>query len=123
MRNRKRNQRSLNSLPVGLDATYDRMLQNVKPNRKNQVISLLTWLCFSARPLTTDELAEIFILDIDDSDVPFDHQKRLLDVDIIFQYLPSIVVTTPQFDGLGNLREGSEVRLGHFSITVRGNIL
>ncbi|KUJ08499.1 uncharacterized protein LY89DRAFT_741860 [Mollisia scopiformis] len=105
-------QQSLRSLPRGLDATYARMLQNVKLDRKKQVLSTLKWLCFSARPLTLGELAEIFILD-PEGDVPFNHEQRLFKAEAVLTYLPKIV-TVPGYSVRYHTK--MVVKFSHFSI-------
>lgn len=52
----------LNSLPAGLNAIYERMLQQVEPHKQETVRKILRWCTYAARPLTPDEMA--VILDI-----------------------------------------------------------
>ncbi|KAF8858160.1 hypothetical protein BDZ45DRAFT_802669 [Acephala macrosclerotiorum] len=108
LRNLEAIRQALEGLPIGLDATYDRMLGNVRPENRKQVARILKWLCFSARPLYLDELAEIFILD-PESDVPFDQEQRLFDSEDVLIYLPNMVTKIP-------IEDGYEIRLAHFSI-------
>jgi len=104
--NRPSIRKALTDLPVGLDATYNRILQAIKPEYRKQVSNILKWLAFSRKPLSTEELAEIFILD-HDRNPPFNKGHRLLK--IVLEYLPSLVQSDNRF-----LRK--TFRLAHFSI-------
>jgi hypothetical protein len=104
--------KALKDLPVGLDATYDRMLQATKPEYRKQVSSILRWLAFSEEPLSVEELAEIFILD-HDRKPPFHEDDRLNTPENVLKYLPSLV-TTVRVETY--LWPKNEVRLAHFSI-------
>ncbi|KAN0115502.1 hypothetical protein V8E51_005046 [Hyaloscypha variabilis] len=103
--------KALTDLPVGLDATYDRMLQTTKPEYRKKVSSTLQWLAFSMRPLTVEELAEIFILD-HEHNPPFDEAERLNVPEKVLNYLPSLVTTVQ----VRAVTTRTEVRLAHFSI-------
>ncbi|KAH6849839.1 ankyrin repeat-containing domain protein [Chaetomium sp. MPI-CAGE-AT-0009] len=83
--------KALQDLPVGLDATYDRMLQNLDPNFQPQIISMLKWLCFADRALTLYELAEIFVLRPQE-EVILDKSERLFNARDVLKYLGSFVV-------------------------------
>ncbi|KAH6867370.1 ankyrin repeat-containing domain protein [Thelonectria olida] len=48
----------LDQLPQGLDAYYERMLQQVEPNKQTLVCSILRWCTFAARPLELEELGD-----------------------------------------------------------------
>jgi hypothetical protein len=50
---------TLVSLPSTLDATYARILQQIDEYEKPHVRRILQWMCFSARPLYLEELAEV----------------------------------------------------------------
>ncbi len=106
--------KALQDLPAGLDKTYDRMLQSLDPDFKEQVVSMLKWLCFCDRLLTVEELAEIFILP---SRGPIVLEKlkteRLFDSRDVLKYLGSFVVAARL---RGYSSGGVVVRLPHFSI-------
>ncbi|KAI0451705.1 ankyrin repeat-containing domain protein [Xylaria acuta] len=99
---------ALQQLPIGLDATYARLLQSIDTNFQTQVASLLKWLAFSNQPLNVEQLAEIFILDTNRV-VAFDEAERLLKPEDCLRYTSSLVVTQ---------RSGSQpvARLAHFSV-------
>lgn len=96
-------------LPIGLDATYDRILKNIDIKFQDRVINSLKWLAFSKRVLTIKELAEIFIID-PDKNVVFDENIRLFSSSAIFKYFSGLIVTEKG----GNGRETA--RLTHFSV-------
>lgn len=83
---------AIQQLPVGLDATYDRILLSLEPSYRTQIASSLQWLASSNRDLTVKELAEVFILR-PDSDVPFDEAERLFKPEDCVKYFSNLVVT------------------------------
>ncbi|KAL6695652.1 ankyrin repeat-containing domain protein [Trichoderma pleuroticola] len=121
---------ALQNLPTGLDETYNRMFQNIHSNFRQEVISLLKWLCFSIDILTLDMLADIFILR-PECDAILKVEDRLFSSNDVLKYLPGLVIT---YKGMAaNEREYSKrrvashrdffyslgevkVRLAHFSI-------
>jgi hypothetical protein len=113
---------ALKDLPKGLDATYHRILTNIDPDYQRQVASTLKWLAFSLRPLTLDEVAEIFILD-HENNPPFDEGNKLFQPEDVLNYLPSLVtkiqseVSRPsEIETIRNGEQVIEIRLAHFSI-------
>ncbi|KAK4040342.1 ankyrin repeat-containing domain protein [Parachaetomium inaequale] len=105
--------KALHELPVGLDATYDRLLQSIDPKFQPQLVSLLKWLAFSNKILGLEELADIFVLRPERT-VAIDEAERLFNPRDVLKYLSSLVVTQ---DGWENYRHPvTRVRLAHFSI-------
>ncbi|KAF4450039.1 ankyrin repeat [Fusarium albosuccineum] len=49
---------ALTQLPSGLDAIYERILAQIKPENKQVVSEILTWLSLATRPLRVVELCE-----------------------------------------------------------------
>ncbi|KAI1742781.1 ankyrin repeat-containing domain protein [Xylaria scruposa] len=99
---------ALQQLPIGLDATYDRLFQNLDQSHHAAILRSLKWLAVSNQLLTVKELAEVFIARVDCA-VPIDEAERLLKPEICLKYLSSLVTT--QSDHRGTL-----VRLAHFSV-------
>ncbi|KAM0518919.1 hypothetical protein ACHAPE_003909 [Trichoderma viride] len=98
--------KALRNLPVGLDATYDRILQSVDPTFLDQVIGSLRWLAFSMRTLYIDELAEIFTLvSATSNNATFNEAERLFSYLDVLKYFSGLIVTYFR-----------EVRLVHFSL-------
>lgn len=122
---RKKIQEALRDLPKGLDATYDRMLNNIAPEYQQGVASVLKWLAFSLRPLLVDELAEAFILD-PEKPVTFEEDEKLFNLEDVLSYLAGFVVKVPTivgtyFDTHEQSRFTSrtnvfQIRFAHFSI-------
>ncbi|KAK4119292.1 ankyrin [Parathielavia appendiculata] len=83
---------AIQELPAGLDATYERLLQNVDPRFQPQVASSLQWLAFSHEVLRLEELAEVFILR-PDRETAFDEADRLFEPRHVLKYFSSLVVT------------------------------
>ncbi|KAL7894282.1 ankyrin repeat-containing domain protein, partial [Trichoderma sp. TUCIM 5745] len=98
--------KALRDLPVGLDATYDRILQSIDSTFQDQVIGSLKWLAFSKRTLGVEEFAEIFTLyTASSSDGIFDEAERPFSSEDVLKYFSSLIVTSTD-----------EVRLVHFSL-------
>ncbi|KAH8748316.1 hypothetical protein F5882DRAFT_311466, partial [Hyaloscypha sp. PMI_1271] len=106
---------ALGDLPDGLDATYDRILQTIKPKYRNKVANVLKWLSFSIRPLFVEELAEIFILD-HERKPPFDEADRLNLPESVLNYLPSLITKQKSMSLTERGDDLIEIRLAHFSI-------
>jgi hypothetical protein len=102
--------KALGSLPVGLDATYDRALLRIHPEQRNRVANALMWLAFSVRPLTIDEFAEAFVLDREN--MASLQKDRLFNAEDALQYLPSLIIKMPPTRKV----KGPTVRFSHFSV-------
>ena len=69
---------ALASLPKTLDDTYARILDNIDKNYSHcnrEILKILQWLTFSARPLRLGELAEIVAIDVHKTP-RFDPERR-----------------------------------------------
>jgi ankyrin repeat protein len=101
--------RALEDLPVGLEGTYVRAFANLKaqyPREENLIRRVFWWLVHSLRPLKLEELCELVVLDIGQSQMDF-----------------SAVPTNPEdlmqyFAGMAGFteRETNTVGLSHYSI-------
>ena len=54
--------KALHSLPSTLEETYDRILRKISTRHRGNVVKLLKWLAFSARPLALVEIVETFTI-------------------------------------------------------------
>ena len=127
---------ALATLPKTLDDTYARILCNIDEqynSYKNEVLKVLQWLTFSARPLQLGELAEIVAIDINGTP-RFDPERRWPDPGDILKLCSSLVtLTTDEYDTSGDasgvessgaVQFGASesavseayVRLAHFSV-------
>ncbi|TEA20052.1 Ankyrin repeat and KH domain-containing protein 1 [Colletotrichum sidae] len=121
-------QKALHSLPQGLDKTYERMIQDISDENKDQAITILQLLVFSDRPLTVDELVDALAVDLTASP-SFDPKLRMpRDIEICL-FCPGLIVTKPR---LGKLQSDTgsslselavygewrffDVRLAHYSV-------
>ncbi|KKP05411.1 hypothetical protein THAR02_02516 [Trichoderma harzianum] len=102
--------KALLDLPVGLDATWDRILENINAKSQRRVINSLKWLAFSKRVLAIEELAEIFIID-PDNDIAFDEDARLFSSSATLKYFSGLIVVEED-----QSLSKETVRLVHFSI-------
>ncbi|KAK4085044.1 uncharacterized protein Triagg1_34 [Trichoderma aggressivum f. europaeum] len=48
---------SLNQFPQGLDALYERILQQIESTQRGLILNILRWCTFAVRPLSLNELA------------------------------------------------------------------
>src|SRR5712691_6866268 len=60
--------RTLDELPESLDATYERVLREIKKPNREHALRLLQCLVVAIRPLRVDELAEVLAVDFDDAE-------------------------------------------------------
>ncbi|THX36906.1 hypothetical protein D6D10_06297 [Aureobasidium pullulans] len=85
----------LQTLPLDLNHTYDRILQNIPRSRVPNAIKLLQFLAFSNRPMTLRELVDAIATD-PNSSILFDVEDRLAPPDAIIGYCSSLVRLTGQ---------------------------
>lgn len=81
---------ALNSLPSTLDQTYDRILCKIDPLYQLEVLQVLQCLTCSLRPLSLEEVAELFAVDVDE-DEAFDSDKRPSDPEDILDICSSLI--------------------------------
>ena len=83
---------ALRSLPATLEDTYERALSLIDEKRKEAIRNVLRWLCFSARPVRLEEIAEVMAVDFAAKPRPvYDPRKRLIDSERFFQTYSSLV--------------------------------
>lgn len=79
-------------LPATLEETYERALSLIDEKRKEPIRNVLRWLCFSARPVRLEEIAEVMAIDFAAKPRPvYDPRKRLIDSERFFQTYSSLV--------------------------------
>ncbi|THX71919.1 ankyrin repeat protein [Aureobasidium pullulans] len=101
--------RMLGSLPLDLDETYDRILQNIPRARVPNAIKLLQLLAFSKRPLRLEEVVDAIATE-PDAETSFDADDRLHPPHDITEYCPSLMkITYPD-------AEEPQLQLAHFSV-------
>lgn len=104
---------ALVNLPIGLDATYERILIDIdrRPSEGKVARRALAWLVTTSRPLILLELREALSIDLErwtlDRGIAPMHKYVLLEA------LGSLVVYDERTD---------LVNLSHFSVEVRGNV-
>ncbi|KAI0903459.1 ankyrin repeat-containing domain protein [Ustulina deusta] len=106
--------KALEQLPLGLNATYDRVLQNIDSMFQARVVSMLKWLVASVRPLLLEELAEASILR-PELPIPFDESQRPFQPKECLRYISSLTVLFTM-GARDWVEEGTYVRLAHFSV-------
>lgn len=61
----------LDSLPAGLDGTYDRILSKIEKRAdRTDIKTFMQWLSFATRPMTLVEVAETVVVDFDAENEP-----------------------------------------------------
>ncbi|KAJ5935909.1 NACHT nucleoside triphosphatase [Penicillium verhagenii] len=114
VRNRNQLDDCLRTLPRDLDETYERMLCSIADEYVDDVRRVLTLLCFSARPLTIDELIDAHAVDLNepphlDRDGRSYEQNDLIDICL---GLVEVVAATVKYKGTSYF----EARIAHFSV-------
>ena len=72
---------ALQSLPVGLDATYRKMVDRIDHRDRQEAVAMLRWLSFAVQPLTLGELQETRLIDSgDDGTVAWDDPGSIEDI-------------------------------------------
>ncbi|THZ15300.1 hypothetical protein D6C90_10104 [Aureobasidium pullulans] len=85
----------LQTLPLDLNHTYDRILDNIPRSRVPNAIKLLQFLALSNRPLSLRELVDVVATDPNTS-IPFDIEGRAAPPDTIVGYCSSLIRLTGQ---------------------------
>ncbi|KAM0802159.1 ankyrin repeat-containing domain protein, partial [Usnea florida] len=114
---------ALASLPRTLDDTYARILCTIDENYSDynmQILKLLQWLTFSARPLRLEEFVETFAIDTNKTP-RFDPERRLPEPRDVLTLCSSLITLSghDDDDSDGESDTGSSfayVRLAHFSV-------
>ncbi|KAK4070980.1 uncharacterized protein Triagg1_6347 [Trichoderma aggressivum f. europaeum] len=104
---------ALQNLPIGLDATYNRVLESIPLHFQERVIHSLKWLAFSRRSLCIEELAEIFTIR-PHNDIPFNERERPFSPTDILKYFSGLIMTREGYTSQNP--KGIVIRLVHFSL-------
>ncbi|KAL2867561.1 ankyrin repeat-containing domain protein [Aspergillus lucknowensis] len=106
----------LGKLPQTLSAIYERMLRQIPLHARARAKTLLLWLCFSARPLSLDEAAELFAIDFGGRSPRLDAARRLLDPLDILSICPGLITLTAIGASGSDSGENVVVQLAHSSV-------
>ncbi|KAL7952579.1 ankyrin repeat-containing domain protein [Trichoderma compactum] len=105
--------KDLRELPIGLDATYNRILHSIDTDFQCQLLGSLKRLAFSKMTLSIEGLSEAFRLyTMNSNDGTFDEAERPFSCTDILKYFSGLIVTHD-----GNFWSGystNTVRLVHF---------
>lgn len=106
----------LKSLPLNLEETYDRILDEISDSYKSEVRAVLQWLAFAQRPMRQEEIAEIVAFD--EAHTKFCIKKRLLNPLDILTICSSLLVSQRASYEHSEYGEVviTELRLAHFSV-------
>ncbi|KAL9131147.1 MAG: hypothetical protein Q9217_000848 [Psora testacea] len=101
-------------LPATLEETYERALSLIDEKRKEPIRNVLRWLCFSARPILLEEIAEVMAIDFTAKPRPvYDPRKRLIDSERFFQTYSSLLHVLKTKSKKAEFRE---LGLAHLSV-------
>ncbi|KAG8794799.1 hypothetical protein FRC16_010360, partial [Serendipita sp. 398] len=81
--------RKLDTLPKTLDETYSRIIQNIPSDCEQEMRTILTFLAFSVRPVTIQEVAEATAIDLDEG--CFSVENRFPEPFDILEFCSSLV--------------------------------
>lgn len=104
---------ALRGLPLGLDATYDRLLLSLDVEYRSHIVGCLKWLAFSNKLLKLEQLAKIFMLCPKDG-LSLDDSDHFFDAKDVRKFLSGLVVVF-QVDRR-HYGKDTYVRLAHFSV-------
>lgn len=105
---------ALKTMPKGLNDTYARILSHISDDDYDAAIRILSWLLFSLRPLSIEELAELVALDLNAES--FDDIERLWDPAEVLNICPNLLTTIEEHDVENSGEPRILVRLAHISI-------
>lgn len=108
----------LESLPKTLDGMYASMLGRIPEEHEAEACTILHWLTYAARPLRTEEVAEVLCVDIDD-DPRFDPERRFPEPRDILEICPSLVIaveTDIHDQDEDDAVSGERIQLAHYSV-------
>ena len=106
-------QSTLDKFPTTLNETYERMLNNIDEQKWKYAHNIFQFLTVSARPLSVQELAEIFAIssDEDQAGIPkFEPSWREPDAELALRSVCSGLIAIDEVDG------EKQVRFSHFSV-------
>ncbi|KDN68182.1 hypothetical protein CSUB01_10565 [Colletotrichum sublineola] len=104
---------ALRNLPRDLNETYQRMLQSIPPDLKDDAFRLLQFLVHAKRPLTVSEAVDVIATLIEKGQREFNTERRLLRDSDILCYCPSLISIDEVTRDELTVRE---VQLAHFSV-------
>ena len=91
-RTQKALREQLNSLPEGLDETYDQILLGIDKKDWYYTKTFLMWLCFAVRPLTLKELAATVTVDLAAENGPqFQPENQIQDISDVLKMCSSFI--------------------------------
>ena len=107
---------ALGSLPKTLDETYENILKNINQNDRPYALRILEFVCFSACPLTIEEVNDALAIELDEKP-RFDPESRFLTAEEILYVCPSLLILNEQEIRKGSKRTTARiVQLAHFSV-------
>lgn len=107
---------ALKAMPRDLNETWQRCFNNISKEDIREVTRLLTWLCFSQRPVTADELIDALAMPSEWSDVFDLADNRLKDPHDLLSMGCGLVESDTDPAMEEKLTKGSNVRLAHASV-------
>ena len=105
----------LRTLPFTLDDTYERILKNIKESKRKYAQYIFQFLTVSARPLSVQELAEVFAICSDGSEesagaLKLEPSRRVQDAEA------AVRTACPSLISVDDVHGEKRVRFSHFSV-------
>ncbi|EED14280.1 ankyrin repeat and socs box protein, putative [Talaromyces stipitatus ATCC 10500] len=113
-RNPRELRQALETMPKGLNDTYAQILSRISDDDYDVALRILSWLLFSVRPLSIEELAELAALDLNAES--FNDIERLWDPAEVLNICPNLLTTIEEYDDEHGGEPRILVRLAHISI-------
>ncbi|RAO72488.1 uncharacterized protein BHQ10_008500 [Talaromyces amestolkiae] len=105
---------ALETMPKGLNNTYAQILSRISDDDFEFAIRILSWLLFSLRPLSIEELAELVALDLKAES--FHDIERYWETAEVLNICPNLLTTIEEYDHENGSEPRVLVRLAHISI-------
>ena len=111
----------LEGLPKTLDATYERILQNIPDEYQDMLHRILQFLCFSERPMTLGEVAEVVTVTMDSEGKACYSGRHLRKPSDVLTICGSLVTMSAEkatwnFSRRKTPLESQVIRVSHFSV-------
>jgi len=103
--------RALDELPSTLDATYERVLREIKDTNWEFARRLLLCVAVVSRPLRVEELAELLAFDFEEGDIPTFHEDWRLEDPV-----EAVLSTCSTLLSLVNAQKSQVIQFSHFSV-------
>ena len=108
--------KALRTLPETLDKTYERILDNIRPNLRDYALRLLEWLCIADGAVYMNHIMDAFATNIGE-EPHFDPDARFESPDKVIDLCPGLLVfKKARFNWIPGFRSNDSVQIAHYSV-------